>query len=84
MLIQFNAAPKRIEPKKRAWSHLKAFKKIFQMRLSSFLWLNLFRRSIKLNQHGLCRYILNTCYAPLLVGVEKPVETFMVSSLFGR
>ena len=35
MLIQFKAAPKRIELQKRAWSHLKAFEKIFQMRLSS-------------------------------------------------
>ena len=29
MWIQFNAAPKRIEPQKRAWSHLRAFEKIF-------------------------------------------------------
>ena len=32
MLIQFNATPKQIEPKKRAWSHLKAFQKISQAR----------------------------------------------------
>ena len=50
--IQFNAAPKRIEPQKRAWSHLKDFKKSFQMKPSSFLWLNSFRRSIRLNLHG--------------------------------
>ena len=31
---QFNAAPKRIEPQKRAWSHLKDFKKSFQMKPS--------------------------------------------------
>ena len=36
MWIQFNAAPKRIEPQNRAWSHLKAFKKIFQMEPSRF------------------------------------------------
>ena len=52
MWIQFNAAPKQIKPQKRAWSHLKAFKKIFQMRLSSFLLLNPLRSSFKLNQHG--------------------------------
>ena len=50
--IQFNAAPKRIEPQKRAWSHLKDFKKSFQMKPSSFLWLNSLRRSIRLNLHG--------------------------------
>ena len=52
MLIQFNAAAKQIELQKRAQSHLKAFKKIFQMRLSSFLQLYSFRRSSTLNQYG--------------------------------
>ena len=37
MLIQFEAAPKRIELQKSAYSHLKAFEMIFKMRLSSFL-----------------------------------------------
>ena len=37
MLIQFKATPKQIKLQKRGLSHLKAFEKIFQMRLSSFL-----------------------------------------------
>ena len=35
MLIQFKAAPKQIELQKQTLSYLKAFEKIFQMRLSS-------------------------------------------------
>ena len=52
MLIIFKAAPRQIELQKQAWSHLKDFEKIFHMRLSSFLQLNLFKRSFKLNQRG--------------------------------
>ena len=37
MWTQIKAAPKQIEPQKRAWSHLKDLFKSFQMRPSSFL-----------------------------------------------